>query len=129
MPRKKLEQFHQENSTWLRTLDFMEQENAYMKNRLSKVLDGYINHDLLDWAESYQNQIILKEEAIDLLKQDITAQEKRLVSEYLFEGQQLKDEIVKSQVQLRSQMNYMEDYFFTMKKAFNEYLAKKVLHE
>ena len=129
MPRKQLEQFHQENSTWLRTLDFMEQENAYMKNRLSKVLDGYLNHDLLDWAESYQNQIILKEEAIDLLKQDITAQEKRLVSEYLFDGQQLKDEIVKSQVQLRNQMNYMEDDFFTMKKAFNEYLAKKVLHE
>lgn len=129
MPRRKLEQFHQENSTWLRTLDFMEQENAYMKNRLSKVLDGYLNRDLLDWAESYQNQIILKEEAIDLLKQDITAQEKRLVSEYLFDGQQLKDEIVKSQVQLRSQMNYMEDDFFTMKKAFNEYLAKKVLHE
>lgn len=129
MPKRKLEQFHQENSTWLRTLDYMEQENAYMKNRLSKVLDGYHNQDLLVWAENYQNQILLKEEAIDLLKQDISAQEKRLVSEYLFDGQQLNDEIVKSQIKIRGQMNYVEDDFFNMKKSFNEYLAKKVLKD
>jgi predicted nuclease with TOPRIM domain len=123
-----MEQFHQENSTWLRTLNYMEDENSYMKNRLSKVLDAYHSAELLEWAELHQNQMLQKEEAINLLKQDINAQEKRLVSEYLFDGQQLKDEIILAQDQIRGQMNYMEDDFFKMKKAFNEYLAQKILH-
>mgnify|MGYP006902222923 CR=1 FL=1 len=110
-------------------LDFMEQETAYMKNRISKVVDGYDNNTLLDWAENYQAQIILKEEAIDLLKQDINAQEKRLASEYLYDGQQLRNEILRGQVQLRMQMNYVEDEFHSMKKSFNEYLAHNVLHD
>lgn len=129
MARRKLEQFHQENSTWKRTLDFMEQENAFMKTRLSKVLDIHHTPDFLDWAENYQNQMLMKEEAIDLLKQDINAQEKRLASEYLFEGQPLNTDIVKSQNQLRLQMNYVEEEFFHMKKSFNEFLVKNVLHE
>ena len=127
MPKRKLEQFHQENSTWLRTLDYMEQETVFMKNRLSKVVDLLHTNDILDWAEDYQNRILMKEEAIDLMKQDIHAQERRLASEYLFEGNQLKAEIVKSQTQLRLQMDYMETDFYRMRKDFNDYVVHRVI--
>jgi cell division septum initiation protein DivIVA len=127
MPKRKLEQFHQENSTWLRTLDYMEQEASYMKNRLSKVVDLLYTNEVLDWAEDYQNRFLMKEEAIDLMKQDIHAQERRLASEYLYEGNQLKTEIVKSQTQLRLQMDYMENDFYNMRKAFNDYVAHHVM--
>lgn len=127
MPKRKLEIFHQENSAWIRTLDFMEQESAYMKNRLSKVLDAYHSPELLDWAEQYQNKILLNEEAINLLKQDIHIQEKRLASEYLFDGHPLKDEIVHNQERLRMQMDYVETDFYAMKKAFNDYLTHHIL--
>lgn len=127
MPKRKFEIFHQENSTWIRTLDFMEQESSYMKNRLSKVVDSYNTTDLLDWAEQYQNKILLNEEAIDLLKQDIHIQEKRLASEYLFDGHPLQDEIIHNQARLRMQMEYVETDFYAMKKAFNEYLTHHIL--
>ncbi|HMO31383.1 MAG TPA: hypothetical protein PKE63_07465 [Lacibacter sp.] len=127
MPKRKLEIFHQENSTWLRTLDYMEQENVFMKNRLSKVVDIYNSHDVLEWAEHYQNKILMNEEAIDLLKHDIQLQEKRLASEYLFEGHPLKDEIITAQEQLRRQMDYVETDFFNMKKAFSDYVAHHVM--
>jgi hypothetical protein len=127
MPAKKLEQFHQENSTWIRILDFMEQETSFMKTRLSKALDLLNSSDLIEWAENFQTQVLHKEAAIDLLKQDIQSQEKRLASEYLFEGNHLKDEVVKSQSQLRLQMNYVENDFNSMRKEFNEFLALKLL--
>lgn len=128
MVNKKLEQFHQENSTWLRTLDFMEQEHAFMKQRLSKVVESFGDPDLLEWAENCQNQLIMKDEAIHLLKKDIATQEKRLANEYLFHSAQLKNDIISVQQQLRGQMEYMENDFFMMKKKFNQYLTQKVMH-
>lgn len=127
MATKKLEQFHQENATWLRTLDFMEQENAFMKQRLGKLLEGISDAATIEWAETCQTQMLMKDEAIDLLKQDIHAQEKRLASQYLFEDNQLKTDLLSFQQQLQAQMEYVENDFFLMKKNFNQYLSAKAL--
>lgn len=123
MATKKLEQFHQENATWLRTLDFMEQENAFMKRHLGKLLEGVSDTPTIEWAEACQTQILMKDEAIDLLKQDINAQEKRLASQYLFEDNQLKTDLPTFQQQLRAQIEYIENDFFLMKKNFNQHLS------
>lgn len=126
-PTTKQEQFHQENAGWLRTLDFMEQENAFMKQRLGRLLQGFSDPDTLEWAEACQTQMLMKDEAIHLLKQDIHAQETRLASQYLFHDHTLKNELLSFQQQLQQQMEYVENDFFIMKTKFNQYLSAKVI--
>ena len=74
----KQDQFHHENKTWARLLDFFKQENNFMKNRLSEVLDHNVDKDFLALAEQFQNKFILKDEYIDELRRDINKQDQTL---------------------------------------------------
>ena len=61
---KKIEQFLHENITWKRLLDFFNQENSYLKNRLSEVVDRATDKTLISTAEHFQNEFILNDECI-----------------------------------------------------------------
>ena len=63
--REKLEQFQDEAGMWLRTLDFIKQENNFLKNRLSAVVDNQSVRAFLAQAEHFQNQFIIKDEFIE----------------------------------------------------------------
>ena len=55
----KPDQFHHENKTWRRLLDFFKQENSFLKTRLSEVLDKSTDKNFLALAEHFQNKFIL----------------------------------------------------------------------
>jgi uncharacterized protein Yka (UPF0111/DUF47 family) len=71
-PELKIRQFRHESDTWKRNLEFMMQENVYLKNRLAEVLQTISgDEDILDTAEHYQNEFIQEDEMIYLLRRDI----------------------------------------------------------
>ena len=116
----KREQFHFENMTWERLLDFFKQENAFLKNRLAEVLDQSTTGELLALAEQFQNRFILKDEFIDELKHDIIIQELGIKDNNI---DSLEIKIIKKQEKLRNEMAYMEKDFPQLKYEFNKYLA------
>ena len=73
-----LEQYHHEHLTWERILEFFRQENAFLKMRLSEVLDQTTDNAFLMLAEQFQNQFIIKDEFMDDLKKDIHDMELQL---------------------------------------------------
>ncbi|MFZ4056683.1 MAG: hypothetical protein ACOYKE_01030, partial [Ferruginibacter sp.] len=118
----KSEQFLYEIFTWERLLDFCKQENSYLKNRLSQVVDCRTDRDFLMQAEHYQNQFILKDEFIDELQKDVLDQEKRMN-----EVNNLKidtdDKNIKRQQKLRNEIEFLEKEFSFVKNEFNKYLS------
>ena len=74
----KPDQFHHENKTWNRMLEFFKQENILFKNRLSEVVDNSTDKGFLALAEHFQNRFIIKDEYIDELRHDINEQDKKL---------------------------------------------------
>jgi hypothetical protein len=63
----------QEIESLVRSLDFIQEEQAFIKRKLSSLLENMVMHDFIEWAEDLQLQIINRETAIKLLKSDIVA--------------------------------------------------------
>ena len=116
----KTEQFHHENKTWIRLLEFFKQENYFMKNRLSEVLDHNVDKVFLALAEQFQNKFILKDEYIDELRHDINNQDQILTDSY---GGLVDNKMTKTQEKLRNEMKYFEKDFYMLKNEFNTYLS------
>lgn len=118
-----LEQYHHENMTWLRSIDFFKQENSFLKNRLAEVVDGTTDRGFLAQAEHFQNQFIIKDEFLDELRHDVNEQERDLT--VCFRHHSLSPDISMRdrQQQLRSQMQYLEKEFTNLRYEFNNYLA------
>ncbi len=120
----KIEHFNYEHTMWLRQLDFLKQENAYLKTRLAEVLD-YTTDDkeFLAYAEHFQNQFIIKDEFIDELKHDINHMSRL----YETKSEGLKKDAEKKlesrQTKLRNEMEYFEKDFINLKNEFNKYVV------
>ena len=113
-------QFHHENKTWRRLLDFFKQENSFLKNRLSEVLDHSTDKNFLALAEQFQNKFILKDEFIDELQHDINEQEMSLNNT----GENNVDiKLTRRQEKLRNEMEFFEKDFNNLKNEFNKYLS------
>jgi len=61
----------QEIESLIRSLDFIQEEQAFIKRKLSSLLENLVLHDFLEWAEDLQLQIFNRETALKLLKIDI----------------------------------------------------------
>jgi seryl-tRNA synthetase len=114
------EQFHHENKTWGRMLEFFKQENTFLKNRLSEVLDLSSDKNFLALAEQFQNKFILKDEYIDELRHDINEQIQGLCNNA---ESIINTRITKRQEKLRNEMEYFEKDFNKLKNEFNKYLS------
>ncbi|MBL7703606.1 MAG: hypothetical protein JNM14_15250 [Ferruginibacter sp.] len=112
------EQLHHENKAWVRLLEFFKQENYFMKNRLSEVLDHAVDKDFLALAEQFQNKFILKDEYIDELRHDINKQDQLLND---LEGR-VDNKMAKMHSKLKDQMEYFEKDFNKLKDEFNKYI-------
>ena len=123
---KKIEQFLHENITWKRMLDFFNQENSYLKNRLSEVVDRATDKTLISTAEHFQNEFILNDECIQDIGKDIKLQEKSL--QLTLAQKKLPDpKACKVLDKLRNEMFYLEKEFSKLKNEFNQYLLSIVL--
>src|SRR5436305_1733230 len=122
METLKRDQFEHENKTWERSLDFFKQENAFLKNRLSAVLDSKEDdNELLNLAEYFQNQFLFKDEFIGELKSDINGQNTDI--RQLINGR-IPTEILSRQEILRKEMSYFESDFSRLKNEFNQLITQ-----
>ena len=121
-------QFEHENRTWERSLEFFKQENNYLKNRLSEVVDKTTNKYFLAEAEHFQNQFIIKDEFIDELKHDVNELNRQIINQtILVNGNpiEIEEKYKQRQDNLREQMLYLEKDFTTLRNEFQQYLDKR----
>ena len=116
-----VDQFLHENLTWDRALDFYLQENAFLKTRLSQVVDKNTGKEFVVLAERFNNSFIHNDECIKDLQKDINALEKLLKN--TLDGSKVdENKMLSQQNKLRNEMEFFERDFAQLKNEFNRYL-------
>ena len=121
----KLKQFRHETSTWKRMLDFMQEENIHLKNRLSDVLKESFNKKMLDDVEIFQNNFIKADELIILLKNELAGIEKSLLTKF-FVPEEMNRAIEIPIKKMRIKIDTAEKHFTKMNNDFNNYLSENL---
>jgi hypothetical protein len=124
--RSKVRQFQYESDEWKRTLAFLLQENAHLKNRLAEVLKlNFMPGDFLETAEQYQNMFIQEDVIINLILQDVAGMDKLLARDICEEGNIIKSAIP-THKKLCNELKKIETVFNDLKARFNNYLLENV---
>lgn len=100
----KKEFFIKELESLQRTLDFIQEEQAFVKQKITHYLDIIDEASWIEWAEDMQQQILNREAALYLLKKDI----QKLKSKKLVDTIEVKKQ--------KLQLNYLENEFLTWKQ-------------
>lgn len=109
----------QEIESLIRTLSFIQEEQTFIKRKLSIFLDKVIAADILNWAETLHQEILNRDTAIQLLKNDILKIQ-NLVSRKKFINNILDRHIVDPFKKFQQQVIYIETEFVTWKNITNE---------
>lgn len=116
------DQFMHEIQTWERVMNFYKQENAFLKTRLSQVVDNNTDKAFVNLAEHFNNRFILTDEYISQLTKDNKTQ-KEIVKQSML-GNQLQDTMMnKLQKKLRTEMEDFEKEISGLKNEFNKKLV------
>lgn len=119
----KLDQYRHEYRTWQRMLEFFKQENAFLKTRLSEVVDRNTDKEFLALAEHFQNQFIIKDDFIAELKHDINEMETILKTSTTPLKNMPDKRVEAKHIKLRNEIEYLEKNFTQLKNEFNKYLV------
>lgn len=75
-----LSDLHFEHVQWLNELRFWEEEIKSFNKRLGEVVVRYTANEIRVKIEHFQNQFILHDEVIDILKKDVKTHEKAIAN-------------------------------------------------
>jgi hypothetical protein len=104
----KKELFKQELESLLRTLDFIREEQAFIKKKLTNFTDNIDDTFHIQWAEEMQQQILNRESALQLVNIDIsTLKASKTIDQALLK----KDKL---------QVNYLENEFIQWKHTIDQ---------
>ena len=123
MPGIKLRLLRQESDTWKRVLEFMTEENIHLKNRLSEILKGDLEQDLLMTAEVFQSSFVREDELIRLLRKDVSVFDQWLTRE-IYEDGAIVSKVMKSFNVIRKNISESEIQFSQLKYQFSNYLLE-----
>lgn len=120
--KKLISQYRHESETWKRYLQFIQQENNFLKTRLSQVLQNDTDIDFLERAEIFQNKFLSEDETVHLLRQDVHDMEDMLTVNYN-ETETVPAELVKKFKKLSRDMETVERQFHKLKTDFNAFVS------
>jgi hypothetical protein len=120
------DQFMHENLMWERALNFYQQENAFLKTRLSQVVDNNTDKAFVDLAEHFHNRFLFNDEYIKELFQD-TRLQMELIKKAVPGNSLHFNAITRMQDKLRTEMEKFEADFSLLKNEFNKKLLSYIL--
>jgi len=109
----------QEVESLIRSLDFIQEEQAFVKRKLSSLLENFVINDFIIWAEELQLQILNREAAVRLLKLDVL-QLKKGVKASKLANNIVEAKLVTEYKKYKLQVVYLENEFITWKSNVNE---------
>jgi hypothetical protein len=113
-----LDQFMHENQMWERALNFYKLENAFLKTRLSQVVDKNTDKDFVNIAEHFHNRLLFTDEYINELFLDLRMQT-QLIKKSLPGNTVQENSISRMQDKLRRGMENFEKDIASLKNDFN----------
>ena len=109
----------QELESLIRSLDFIQEEQAFIKRKLIGLLENLVLNDFIIWAEDLQLQILNREAALRLLKNDILLLKKG-VKASKSSNNMVEPKFETAYKKYKLQIVYLENDFITWKSIVNE---------
>ena len=109
----------QELESLIRSLDFIEEEQAFIKRKLSSLLENLVLNDFIIWAEDLQHQILNREAALRLLQNDILLLKKG-VKASKSANNIVEAKLVTEYKKYKLQVVYLENEFIIWKSNVND---------
>jgi hypothetical protein len=100
-------------------LDFIEEEQAFIKRKLSSLLENLVLNDFIIWAEDLQLQILNREAAVRLLNNDILLLKKGVKASKSVNNI-VEAKLVTEYKKYKLQVVYLENEFIIWKSEVNE---------
>lgn len=120
-------QYQFENASWIRLIEFLTQENAHMKNRLSEILDDINDRSNLELAEGFQSQFIIKDDLYVHLLHELKGEAKKIRDAKTSEKNTISPELKKTHKDFRNQLELIERDHGHLKKDYNTFLYSLLL--
>jgi hypothetical protein len=111
-------QIEQEQKSWQRTMEFLRQENALLKYRLSEMVDNNEENHFLQTAEYFQNELLIKD---DMLKKLIDELQKYTE---IIKNNNSSSQILPMHNKLRNEITIFQKEYLVLSKDFNEKMLK-----
>lgn len=118
-----LNQFQFEIQSWIRLLEFLNQENTFFKTRLSDVIDQIKDRAHLAMAEHFQNQFIVKDDVYDHILHDLKKQAFIWKEINATAPNKINEELILTHKKLREQIEFIERDHAVISKDYNTYLS------
>lgn len=122
MSGSKNRQYLFENATWIRLIEYLMQENTFMKNRLSEVIDQIHDRESLAMAEHFQNQFIVKDDLFDHILFDLQRENEKWKSFRSLESDIYFSDLLSVHKHLQEQLDFVEKDHSIIKRDYNTYL-------
>ncbi|MEO8720450.1 MAG: hypothetical protein ABI297_02980 [Ginsengibacter sp.] len=112
-------QIEQEHKSWQRTVEFLRQENALLKYRLSEMVDDNEENHYIQTAEYFQNELLLKDDQLKKLIDELQAYTERIKSEHVS-----SEAIILMHNKFRTEINVFQKEYLIFSQDFNEKMLK-----
>ncbi len=109
----------QEIDSLNRTLDFVQEEQSFIKRKLSSYLDNVVLNEAILWAEVIHQEILNRETAIQLLKKDILNLKNKIKLKQNVSNI-MDPSIIGLYKKHKQQVGYIEKEFLLWKNSTNE---------
>jgi|LauGreDrversion4_2_1035121.scaffolds.fasta_scaffold14162_3 hypothetical protein len=112
-----------ENKSWIRLVEFLIQENAIMKTRLSEVMDQIHDRESLAIAEHFQDKFITKDDVFEHLINDLKIESKKWEQYKKNDPSIFLSELSLTHKMHRLDIERLEQALDILKKDYNTFLA------
>ena len=109
----------QELESLIRSLDFIQEEQAFVKRKLSSLLENLVLNNFIIWAEDLQHQILNREAALRLLQNDILLLKKGVKASKLANNI-MEAKLLTEYKKYKLQVVYLENEFIIWKSNVND---------
>ena len=103
----------------IRTLEFIQEEQAFIKNKIAGLLTDNVLESTIAWVEELDHHISNRESAIQLLKNDILSLS-RLLKIKVPNSSDIDNKIIATLKKYKQQIVYLENEFMTWKHDVNQ---------
>ena len=115
---------HEENTEWLKKLDFYKDEISILKGRLEELATKNNAQDVLAEVEHFQNQFIIQRNNIDEIAHQVREHEQSLLEEIKSNPVAVDHRKVEYHAVEQDLVNSFEKVFNEVREDFNKFSSK-----
>lgn len=116
MQQQEYQHMRDEQSSWLKTLERLREDNSQLKNRLAEIMKNDVSKELLDKAELFLGISLNKDAVISILRHDIAKQIAACAVDNLNGS---TNRVLKEQDKLRKDVSLMQQELTLLQTDFN----------